>query len=448
MADVFYAVAPTGTPVAVKLLRAGGGVPRTCQREYRLASAVDGDCTAPVLGHGVSTAGPYLVTAYLAGYRCATTLVGRPTPVGQLWTFGSALAQVLAAVHARGVVHCDVKPSNLLIRGEDVRVIDLGIARHMGQRCGGDGMVECSRGWAAPEQLRTAPATPAVDVFAWGCVLAYLAGGVHPFASHGEQEWILRVQSAGPDSVGVPPGPLEVIRQSQARDPSQRPSARELAATCRACGDARPRTVRPARLAGPAAVGRRRLPRVATGLRRSLRTLRRTFQDRATDAGLAAAAEHPSTWSEAVGMTAPPTWPPGRDAAAGPDGALGRPDAGSPADCALTGGSEAEPVVATGTPANRHRHDERTSAPRLADSVTAVFGSWRFIVIQTGHRRRCGSRSTSSPSSTAGTASSRPNRSCRTCSPHSLVICDARPRYARPTVLRAAAIYAVAEPAT
>jgi serine/threonine protein kinase len=194
---VFYAVASTGTPVAVKLLRAGSGVPQTCQREYLLASAVDADCTAPVLGHGMSRAGAYLVTAYLPGYRCATTLTGAPTPAGQVWRFGSALARVLAAVHARGVVHCDVKPSNLLIRGEDVRVIDFGIARYVGQRCGGDGMdgmVECSRGWAAPEQLRSAPATPAVDVFAWGCVLAYLAGGVHPFCQPGRTG----VDPAGP----------------------------------------------------------------------------------------------------------------------------------------------------------------------------------------------------------------------------------------------------------
>ncbi len=138
MADVFYTVAPTGGPVTVKLLRAGGGVPQTCRREYLLASAVDADCTAPALGHGMSTAGAYLVTTYLLGYRCGTTLVGAPIPVGQLWTFGSALARVLAAVHVRGVVHCDVKPSNLLIRGEDVRVIDFGIARYVGQRCGGD----------------------------------------------------------------------------------------------------------------------------------------------------------------------------------------------------------------------------------------------------------------------------------------------------------------------
>ena len=281
MADVFYAVAPTGTPVAVKILRAGGRATQTCQREYRLALAVDAHCTAPALGHGVSTAGAYLVTAYLPGYRSGATLVGRPTPAGQLWALGSALARVLAAVHARGVVHCDVKPSNPLVRGHDVRLIDFGIARYVGERCGDDGIVECSRGWAAPEQLRAAPAMPAVDVFAWGCLLAYLAGGVHPFASQGEPEWILRVQSAEPDLVGVPPALDELIRQTLARDPRDRPSAHELATTCRAQGDARPRPVPRPRLAAPVAVRRRWLPtRLTSVLHRCLRRLPRILRDR------------------------------------------------------------------------------------------------------------------------------------------------------------------------
>jgi serine/threonine protein kinase len=242
---------------------------------------VDASCTAPVLGHGLSTAGPYLVTAYLPGYQCGSMLVGRPIPAGQVWALGSALAQVLAAVHARGVVHCDVKPSNLLIRGEDVRLIDFGIARHVGQRCGGDGTVECSRGWAAPEQLRAEPATPAVDVFAWGCLLAYLAGDVHPFASQDEQEWILRVQSAEPDLVGVPPVLAGVIRQALGRDPGQRPTAEDLATICRTGGAAPRRPVPPARPVGPAAALRRRLPnRLATGLRAALRALLCTLHHR------------------------------------------------------------------------------------------------------------------------------------------------------------------------
>jgi len=234
MADVFYALAPTGRPVAIKILRVAGGALESCRREYRLAYAVNADCTPPALGYGMSTAGAYLVTAYLPGYRCGSTLEGRSTPARQLWTLGSALARVLAAVHSRGIVHCDVKPSNLLVRGNDVRVIDFGIARYVGERCGDNGIVQCSRGWAAPEQLRTAPATPAVDVFAWGCVLAYLAGGVHPFSSQSEQEWILRVQSAEPDLFGLPSGLDEVIRWTLARDPRDRPSADELTTICRA----------------------------------------------------------------------------------------------------------------------------------------------------------------------------------------------------------------------
>ena len=233
MADVFYAVAPTGRPVAVKVLRPVDG-PQTCHREYRLAHAVDADCTAAALGHGTSTAGAYLVTAYLPGYRRGTTLMGRPTPVGALWTLGSELARMLAGIHAKGIVHCDVKPSNLLVRGHDLRVIDFGIARYVGEPPVDDGTVQCTRGWAAPEQLHAAPATPAIDVFAWGCLLAHLASGVHPFASQSDEEWILRIQSAQPDLIDLPSDLEDLIRWTLARNPRDRPSARELVRICQA----------------------------------------------------------------------------------------------------------------------------------------------------------------------------------------------------------------------
>lgn len=239
MADVYLAVAPTGGPVAVKVLRADA---EACRREYRLASAMDPEFTAPTLGYGISPAGAYLVTAYLPGYRCGTTLAGEPIPARQLLRFGSALARALAAVHTRGVVHCDVKPSNLLVCGGDVRIIDFGIARYAGE-IGGGGIVECSCGWAAPEQLWINSAAPAVDIFAWGCLLAQLASGVHPFASQSEQEWILRLQSAQPDLFGLPPGLDDLIRAALARDPRDRPSARELAAACRTRGDRQPETM-------------------------------------------------------------------------------------------------------------------------------------------------------------------------------------------------------------
>jgi serine/threonine protein kinase len=237
MADVYLAVAPTGCTVAVKVLRAGAGTPEICRREFLLASTMDASCTAPALGYGTSAAGAYLVTAYLPGYRCATTLLGEPPPTARSWRFGAALARTLAAVHARGVVHCDVKPSNLLIRGSDVRIIDFGIARHVGEPPGGE-VVQFSRGWAAPEQLWDTPATPAMDVFAWGCLLTQLASGIHPFASQSEPEWILRVQSAQPDLFGLPPALDDVVRWTLAHDPRDRPSAHALATICGSAGSA------------------------------------------------------------------------------------------------------------------------------------------------------------------------------------------------------------------
>jgi serine/threonine protein kinase len=246
MADVYLAVAPTGRRVAVKVLRAGPGAAAACLREHRIASTIDPACTAQALAFGMSAMGPYLVSAYLPGHRCATTLAGESIPTRRLWRFGSALARCLAAVHARGVVHCDVKPSNLLVCGDDVRIIDFGIARFVGQR-GGDGIVECSRGWAAPEQLSATAATPAVDVFAWGCLLARLASGIHPFASRSEQEWILRLQSAQPDLFGLPPGLDDLVRAALARDPQDRPTARELTAICRDRDDERRPPAEPTR---------------------------------------------------------------------------------------------------------------------------------------------------------------------------------------------------------
>jgi serine/threonine protein kinase len=234
MAIVYGAIAPTGRPAAVKVLRDSETALLSCRREFQLASTVDQSCTAPMLGFGTSTAGPYLAMAYLQGFRCGTTMMGQRLPDSWLWAFGWALARTLAMVHAHGVVHCDVKPANLFIGGDHVRMIDFGIARYIGERFPLDGTVLCSRRWAAPEQLLSTPATPAVDVFAWGCLLAQLASGVHPFASRSDEEWILRIQSAEPDLSGIPRDLLDVIRPTLARNPSYRPTAGMLADICRA----------------------------------------------------------------------------------------------------------------------------------------------------------------------------------------------------------------------
>lgn len=232
MADVFCARPDAGgSLVAVKVLRPDGST-QGFRREFELNAAVDPDVTAAPITYGWADAGPYLVTSYLPGYRSGTAALCPASPISELWEFGAALTGTLAAVHHRGIVHCDVKPANLLVCGTDVRLIDFGISRYVGEPGGDDGIVQCSRGWASPEQLHNKAATPAIDVFAWGCVLAFAAAGVHPFASGDDREWILRIETSLPDLAELPAGMEDLIRAALAHDPGDRPLARELTTLC------------------------------------------------------------------------------------------------------------------------------------------------------------------------------------------------------------------------
>ncbi|GAA3349302.1 hypothetical protein GCM10020358_70910 [Amorphoplanes nipponensis] len=251
-ATVFLATPVAGgPPVAVKMIRHDAGVD-SGEREFTLASTVDVARTAAPITHGVTATGSYLVTAYLRDYRCAAGMRGGTMSLASLLTFGGELAVTLASLHDSGVVHCDVKPSNLLVGDDDVRVIDFGISQYLGERPVDDGFVRCSRGWAAPEQLRGDPLAPSADVFAWGSLLAYLSTGFHPFAGRHEADWIRRVGSGQPDLFGLHPGVEAVVRAALAHDPRDRPSAHELTAICRD-GLRRASTPEPATRPRPAA---------------------------------------------------------------------------------------------------------------------------------------------------------------------------------------------------
>lgn len=221
-------------PVAVKVLRTGGataGRPGRCEREFDLARHVDQRFVMPPIEAGTSGAGPYLVSTYRPEYR---PLAGHgPLGAQRLWQLAYASALAIAAVHACGVIHCDIKPANLLAFDGDVRLIDFGIARLADNQPRTSDLVHCSRGWSAPEQLSAAPLTPAVDVFGWGCVMGYLAAGVTPFASATFDEWALRVRSAEADLSGLPDGLTSLVHLALRRDPARRPSAAYLAAACR-----------------------------------------------------------------------------------------------------------------------------------------------------------------------------------------------------------------------
>ncbi|GHC91278.1 hypothetical protein GCM10007079_38450 [Nocardiopsis terrae] len=173
---------------------------------------------------------PWLATAYVPG----PTLRGQVKGVGRL--LGGALtgvatgvAAALADIHRAGVVHSDLKPSNVVLSPGGPRILDFGIARTLDgtvyTRTGG---VMGTPGWIAPERLRGAPATAASDVFAWGQLTAYAATGRNPFGRGNPEALTQRVLRGEADLTGIPEELVVPVRAALVEPPGYRPSPAQI----------------------------------------------------------------------------------------------------------------------------------------------------------------------------------------------------------------------------
>ncbi|MFG1947838.1 protein kinase [Nonomuraea sp. NPDC048826] len=236
MGTVFLARAPTGRFVAVKVVKAEfanqDGFAARFHAEVENARRVASFCTAQVLDNGNTGDGrPYMVTEYIAGTPLSDQIssFGALDP-GPLHGVALGVAAALAAIHVAGLVHRDLKPANVILSLSGPRVIDFGIARALDRETGFtmSGELLGSPGWWAPEQVKGYVVTPAADIFAWGCLVAYAGNGRHPFGRGDPITLATRVLHTQPD-LGALPAPLnELARRATAMEPEQRPTAQEL----------------------------------------------------------------------------------------------------------------------------------------------------------------------------------------------------------------------------
>jgi serine/threonine-protein kinase len=177
----------------------------------------------------------YIVMELVDGTTLARLLKSRAQlPVAQAIDVAVQVADALACAHAHGVVHRDVKPANILLRGDGhVKVADFGIAK---AGAGGDltrtGVVMGTAKYLSPEQVSGSPADAGSDIYALGIVLYEMLCGAPPFVGDTELSTAVARLTAAPGSLrdrreDIPRSLEAVVLRSLARDPVARFQAAE-----------------------------------------------------------------------------------------------------------------------------------------------------------------------------------------------------------------------------
>jgi serine/threonine protein kinase len=239
MGVVHLALDAEGHAVAIKVL-ATDTVPaaeddnarRRLAREVDTMRRVRSPFVAEVLDADLAGEFPYIVTRYVPGPTLEQMVRqrGRLSSLG-LRTLAYGTAEALAAIHAAGVVHRDLKPGNVMLADDRPVVIDFGIAQSGdATRLTQTGLVMGTPGYLAPEVIEGQPSTPASDVHSWGATMVYAATGRPPYPGESYEQIFYRIVSGRPDLAGVPAPLLPLVYAALARDPASRPSATRLSA--------------------------------------------------------------------------------------------------------------------------------------------------------------------------------------------------------------------------
>ncbi|WP_329245211.1 serine/threonine protein kinase [Actinoallomurus sp. NBC_01490] len=227
---------------------------RELSREARIVGGIDHPRVVTLYDLVTEDAATWLVMEYVPSRDLADVIASdgvlSPEAVTRI---GRHLADALAAVHAQGIVHGDVKPANVLItESGDAKLTDFGVSRALwaDETVSDSGLFRGTPAYVAPEVARGAKPLPAADVFSLGATLFAAAEGESPLGDGGGPMTAVWRSASGHVAAPTAPGALGAALSAMLRlDPDDRPDAAEAGRLLES-GDAvpPPRPVKPRRV--------------------------------------------------------------------------------------------------------------------------------------------------------------------------------------------------------
>jgi Tol biopolymer transport system component len=245
MGEVYRARDPRlGRDVALKVLPddAAGDAERLrrFQHEARAVASLNHPHILAVHDVGSDDGVAYVVFELLDGATLRRRVEAGPIPARKVVEYGVQICRGLSAAHARGIVHRDLKPENVfLTSGDDVKILDFGLAKETGRIADADsltrapthsavteaGRVLGTPGYMSPEQAQGQRADARSDLFALGAILYELLSGRRAFAGSTPVDTMAAVLRSDPpeiDTADVPPGLDRIVRRCLEKDPRER----------------------------------------------------------------------------------------------------------------------------------------------------------------------------------------------------------------------------------
>lgn len=215
------------------------------RREARTAAQINSPNIATIYSFEEIGERLFIVMEFVEGDPLTKLIARGPMPEAELCRIGHEVAEALAEAHAKGIIHRDIKPDNIIVSGRRVKVLDFGIAKQISTNIGpGDptayltqqGMIVGTVNYMSPEQALGKGLDPRTDIFSLGIVLYQAATGKLPFKGETMTETITQIVRDEPSDPmmlnrSLSPGLAKIIARCLRKPREQRfESAADLAA--------------------------------------------------------------------------------------------------------------------------------------------------------------------------------------------------------------------------